>query len=53
MEGWLKILGTEIAHEVTISPVVLLLLGTSGMHTNPEVYFFDAFLERMHHTAVA
>lgn len=43
MEDWLKILGTEIAHEVTISPVVLLLLGTSGMHTNHEVDFLMHF----------
>lgn len=40
MEDWLKILGTEIAHEVTISPVVLLLL---GMHTNHEVDFLMHF----------
>lgn len=43
MEDWLKIFGTEIAHEATIPPAVLLLLGTSGVHTNHEVDFLMHF----------
>jgi len=46
MEDWLKILGTNIVYEVKISPVVLLLLGTSGTHITHTLYLLDALLKR-------
>lgn len=48
MEDWLKILGTEIAYGMKISPFVLLLLGTSGTHITHGVYLLDALLKRTH-----
>lgn len=46
MEGWLEILGTEITYEVKISPVVLLLLETSGTRISHGLYLLDALLKR-------